>query len=98
MNIDLLELYDAIEQDNGAKIWAILSKYKHGNIHELSTKNLCGLIILAAEQGAVKATKEFHKFNSIVQDKDISKHLEIANRIHNHKVDEYKVVRSGLIH
>lgn len=77
---ELLKIFDAIETDNYIKVREVLEGNLISNIR-IPNKLLCGILIVAAEKRAVAITNEFRKYNSIDNNPELQKYINIANQI-----------------
>jgi hypothetical protein len=102
IKLDLLKIFDAINIDDHLEVRSILQQdvfiYPQENI-SIPIKELCGLLIVAAEENAPKIAVEFTKYNDIIENSDLTKYIKIAQKILKERNDfSHLIIESKSIH
>ena len=101
VKLDLLKIFDAITIDDHLEVRSILTKDVFVSPQEnisIPIKELCGLLILAAEENAPKIAEEFQKYNNIIDSNDLKKHINIANKILKNHNFAHLIIESESVH
>jgi hypothetical protein len=85
--ITLMKIFDAIQTDNYVAVQNVLRETLNNKV-KLPSRELSGIVILAAESRAYRVAKEISRYNFFVRDSVVAKYIRIARKIlsNNNKV------------